>query len=256
MNKISIIIPTFNCEETIETTMKSVEWADEIIIVDSFSTDNTLDIIKKYSVKIYQRKYINPVDQKNWILQHCNYRWIFQIDSDEHLNSGAEKIIRHTILQSNDRVHCFKMPRKNYVLGKWVKYGGLYPDYQIRLFNKSFCQWDSRLVHEKIKGPGEVGALDTYLLHDGMPHIKKQISNLDRYTRYEADELQKNNIQFSFIKWILGPLFIFLKRYIYLQGFRDGWRGFFLAIFSSFYIFVSHVKLLEIKLLQLDRSPK
>ena len=102
----------------------------------------------------------------------------------------------------------------------------------------------------------EVETLETPLIHHGMPNISKQLSNLDRYTRYEADELKKEDIKFSFVKWILGPVYIFMKRYFLLRGFRDGWRGFFLAVYASFYIFMSHAKLLEIQLLKLKRSPE
>jgi hypothetical protein len=98
--------------------------------------------------------------------------------------------------------------------------------------------------------------LDTALIHHGMPNISKQLSNLDRYTRYEADELIKRNIKFSFIKWILGPIYIFMKRYFLLQGIRDGWRGFFLAVYAGIYLFISYAKLLEIQLLKLKRSPE
>ncbi len=94
------------------------------------------------------------------------------------------------------------------------------------------------------------------LMHHGMPIISKQLSNLDRYTRYEADELKKKNKQFSFLKWLIGPPFIFIKRYFILQGFRDGWRGFFLAIYAGIYLFISHAKLLEMETLKLNKSPK
>jgi hypothetical protein len=148
------------------------------------------------------------------------------------------------------------MPRKNHVLGKWVKYGGLYPDWEYRLFRKGYGKWWDREVHSRIVVPGEAETLETPLIHHGMPNISKQLSNLDRYTRYEADELKKGNIKFSFLKWIFGPLFIFLKRYILLQGFRDGWRGFFLATYHAFYSFLSHTKFYEIQLLKLKRSPE
>ena len=107
-----------------------------------------------------------------------------------------------------------------------------------------------------VKASNQIDLLKTPLIHNGMPNISKQLSNLDRYTRYEADELKKRNIKFSYFKWILGPPYIFLKRYIVLQGFRDGFRGFILAIYASIYLFISHTKLLEIQLLKLKRSPK
>ena len=256
MIKFSILLPTYNCERTIEQTLVSIKWADEILVVDSFSNDSTLDIVKEYGVNVIQHEYINSARQKNWAMQYCTHDWVFQIDSDEILEPGADEIFRTAITNASEIMHCYKMPRKNHVLGKWVKYGGLYPDWEYRLFRKKYGKWWNREVHSRIVVPGEIGILDTHLIHHGMPNISKQLSNLDRYTRYEADELTKENIKFSFVKWILGPVYIFMRRYFLLQGFRDGWRGLFLAVYASFYIFLSHTKLLEIQLLKLKRSPE
>ena len=256
MTKISILLPTYNCDRTIEHTLKSVAWADEILVIDSFSNDKTLQIVKKYGAKVIQHEYINSAKQKNWALKFVSHDWVFQIDSDELLDPGAGNIIRDTIANAAEYVYCFKMHRKNHVLGKWVKHGGMYPDWEYRLFRKGYGEWFEREVHSRVMVSGAIELLDTPLVHYGMPNISKQLINLDRYTRYEADELNKSHKRFSYFKWLIGPPFVFLKRYIYLQGFRDGWRGFFLAIYASFYLFISHTKLLEIELLNLKRSPK
>ena len=256
MIKVSILLPTYNCEDTIISTLQSIKWADEIIVIDSFSNDKTLDLVGGFGCKIFQHKYINSAKQKNWALTYCTHDWVFQIDSDEILEPGADEIFRTAITNASETLHCYKMPRKNHVLGKWVKYGGLYPDWEYRLFRKKYGKWWNREVHSRIVVPGTIGILDTHLVHYGMPNISKQLSNLNRYTRYEADELTKENIKFSFVKWILGPVYIFMRRYFLLQGFRDGWRGLFLAVYTSFYIFLSYTKLLEIQLLKLDRSPE
>lgn len=256
MIKISILLPTYNCENTIISTLQSIKWADEIIVVDSFSNDKTLDLVSGFGCKIFQQKYINSAKQKNWALAYCTHDWVFQIDSDELLEPNAENLIRSAIANSTENVHCFKMPRRNHVLGKWVKYGGLYPDWEYRLFRKKYGEWWDREVHSRIVVPGKIGILDTHLIHHGMPNISKQLSNLNRYTRYEADELSKKKMKFSYFKWVLGPIYIFLKKYFLLHGFRDGWRGFFLAVYSGVYVFISHAKLLEIQLLKLKRSPE
>ncbi len=253
---ISILLPTFNCDSIVQTTLETIMWADEIIIIDSYSSDGTIEIAKTFGARVIQHEYINSAKQKNWALQYCTYDWVFQIDSDELLEPNAENIIRSAIANSTENVHCFKMPRKNHVLGKWVKYGGLYPDWEYRLFRKKYGKWWDREVHSRIIVPGKIDLLKTPLIHNGMPNISKQLSNLDRYTRYEADELNKRNIKFSYFKWIFGPPYIFLKRYIVLQGFRDGWGGFFLAIYAGVYFFISYAKLLEIQLLKLKKSPK
>jgi glycosyltransferase involved in cell wall biosynthesis len=240
----------------VKSTLDSIKWADEIIVIDSFSNDDTIKIASEYGTKVYQHEYINSARQKNWALQYCKHDWVFQIDSDEILEEKAEAIIRDSINNAGENIHCFKMPRKNHVLGKWVKYGGLYPDWEFRLFRKEHGKWWDREVHSKVIVPGGIRMLDTPLIHHGMPNISKQLSNLDRYTRYEADELAKRNIKFSFVKWILGPVYIFMKRYFVLRGFRDGWRGLFLAVYAGIYLFITHAKLLEIQLLELKRSPE
>jgi glycosyltransferase involved in cell wall biosynthesis len=212
--------------------------------------------VGEFDTEIFQHEYINSAKQKNWALQHCTHDWVFQIDSDEILESNAEEIIREAIQNTSDEIDCFKMPRKNHVLGKWVKYGGLYPDWEYRLFRKDKGQWLEKEVHSRIDVPGKIGELNIQIIHNGMPNISKQLGNLNRYTRYEADELKKKNIKFSFIRWIFSPALIFLKKYIFQQGFRDGWRGFFLAIYSALYVFLSHAKLKELEILKLEQSPK
>ena len=249
-------MPTFNCQATVKSSLDSIKWADEIIVIDSFSNDDTIKIASEYGAKVHQHEYLNSAKQKNWALQYCSNQWVFQIDSDEILESNAEKIIRKAINFANENIYCFKMPRKNHVLGQWVKYGGLYPDWEYRLFRKEHGKWWDREVHSRIVVSGGIGTLDTPLIHHGMPNISKQLSNLDRYTRYEADELKKKNKQFSFLKWLIGPPLIFIKRYFILQGFRDGWRGFFLAVYAGIYLFLSHAKLKETEILNLERSPK
>tara|TARA_B100000214_G_C23967142_1_gene628308 strand:- start:1208 stop:1990 length:783 start_codon:yes stop_codon:yes gene_type:complete len=254
--KISFLLPTYNCESIIRKTLESILWADEIVIVDSYSSDSTLDILKEYDVKIIQNKYINSAKQKNWAIQFCSYDWIFQIDSDEILEKNAENIIRGAIENASEKVECFKMPRKNYVLGKWMQYGGIYPDWEYRLFRNGKGNWKDREVHSRIIVEGEIRLLDTSIIHNGMPSLTKQLKNLDRYTRYEADELNKKYEKYSLIKWILGPIYIFIKRYIYQRGYKDGWRGFYVAVYHAIYLFISYAKFIEMKKMQLIESPK
>lgn len=256
MGNISFLLPTYNCEKSIRTTLESIKWADEIVIIDSFSTDNTLSIVKEYTELIFQHEYINSAHQKNNAIQFCHNEWIFQIDSDETLEPGAEKTIRLAIENASNEIECFQIPRKNHVLGKWVKYGGLYPDWEYRLFRKNKGRWLEKEVHSRVVVKGKTILLDTSIIHNGMPNISKQVSNLDRYSRYEADELKKKNVQFSWIRWLISPPLIFFKKYIIQKGILDGWRGFFLAAYSAIYIFMSHAKLKEIELLDLDRSPQ
>ena len=230
--------------------MNSISWADEIIVVDSFSNDDTIKIVSSFGAKIFQRKYINSANQKNWALKFCSNDWIFQIDSDEKLEDNAESYIRDAIQKAGDDVHCFKMPRKNHVIGRWVKHGGLYPDWQFRLFKKSKGKWWDREVHSRVIVDGGIEILKTPIIHNGMPNISKQLSNLDRYTNYESKQYKKVGYSFSYVRWLIGPPYIFFRRYLIQGGFRDGWRGLFLAVYSAIYLFISNAKLLEIKTLE------
>lgn len=224
-------------------------------MVDSYSSDSTVELVKSYGARVVQHKYINSAKQKNWAIPQCTYNWVLQIDSDEVLETGAEAEIRAVIANAPPEVDCFKLARKNHVLGKWVRYGGVYPDWEHRLFRKDKGRWFDREVHSNIRVSGEIKTLRSHILHYGTPNFSKQIRNLDRYTRYEADELKKKGRTFSYLKWILFPWLVFAYRFVWLQGFRDGWRGFFLAVYSAFYYFISHTKLKELEELNLDKSP-
>ncbi len=253
--QISVLLPTFNNEDYIKNTLETIKWADELIVVDSFSTDRTVEICESYGAKILQNEYINSSTQKNWALQFIKNDWVFQIDSDELLNGSANLVIQNTINNAPADVMCFKMERRNHILGKWVKYGGIWPDYQRRLFNKNYCRWNNKNVHSGIITDYKVGILDTPLIHFGVKTIGQPLKNLNRYTRYEAEEMVKQNIKFSYLKFFINPIYVFFKKFIFLQGFRDGWRGVFLAFYTSFYVFIKHTKRLEIDILERKKNP-
>ena len=254
--QITVLLPVFNSEKSVRNTLESIKWADEILVVDSFSTDSTLKIANEFGAKIIQHEYENSAAQKNWALQYCRHEWILQIDSDEILEEGAELEIRNSIKNLGNEVQCFKFARKNHVLGKWIQNGGIYPDWEYRLFKRDFGKWLDIEVHSRLTVPGKVMALKSHILHFGMHNISKQISNLNRYTRYEADELIKKNKKFSLIRWILFPLLIFIHRFIWLGGYKDGWRGYLLAVNTAYYYFLSYSKFKEIKVLNLSESPR
>jgi glycosyltransferase involved in cell wall biosynthesis len=253
---ISVLLPTFNNENIVRACLESVKWADEILVVDSYSTDATLDICRQYGARIIQHEYINSAKQKNWAVSQCKYEWILQIDTDEVLEDGLREEIENVVAGAPPEVHAFRIPRKNYVLGHWMRYGGFYPDYQTRLFRRDKGRWVEREVHAYVVVPGEVRTLQHHIIHYGMPHISKQLRNLDRYTRYEADELRKQGKRFRWHHLLIHPWLIFLYRYLWLQGFREGWRGLILSAYLAMYDFLAHAKLWEMEELGLEKSPR
>jgi glycosyltransferase involved in cell wall biosynthesis len=254
--RISILLPTFNNAATVRETLESVKWADEIVVVDSFSTDATLEICKEYGARIIQHEYINSAKQKNWAVPQCSHEWILQIDTDEVLEPGAREEIERALASVPPQVEMFRFPRKNHMLGRWIRYAGVYPDYQTRLFRRAAGQWNDREVHAHINVAGEVQTLNHHILHFGMENISKQLRNLDRYTRYEADELRKLQVSFGWTRVTIRPCFVFLKRYVWNRGFLEGWRGFILCAYLAIYYLLSQAKLWEMEELRLEQSPR
>jgi len=252
---LTLLIPTFNNENELPAILKNLSWIPNVLVVDSFSTDSTIQIAENYGANVIQNKYINSAKQKNWALQYISTDWTLQLDTDEFLEDSAENEIRKLLENPDPQIDCYRFPRKNHMLGKWIRFGGIYPDYENRLFRTKNGFWFDREVHSNIRVSGKYDVLRTHILHYGMPSISKQLRNIDRYTKYEADELLKKNVKFSLFKWITFPFFVFCYRYFYLQGFRDGWRGYFLAIYVSFYWFIYYSKLKEVELLKLHKSP-
>lgn len=253
--EISVLLPTFNCERTIRRTLESVKGAAEILVVDSFSTDGTLDICREYGCRILQHEYLNSATQKNWAAPQCSHEWIFQIDSDEEAPPELWQEIAQAI-QASQNVHAYRVPRRNHFLGRWLRFGGFYPDHQTRLFRRDQGRWQTREVHAHLQVPGESRELQNPLIHHDAPTISTRIRNLDRYTRYETDEFHKTGQRFHWFDLIVRPWLAFVYRYLYLQGFRDGWRGFIHCGYTAMYTFVARAKLWELQELGVERSPR
>jgi glycosyltransferase involved in cell wall biosynthesis len=253
---VSVLIPTLNVGEKLVATLESVKWAKEIVIVDSFSDDQTLEIAGRYGARILARKYVNSAMQKNWALAECTSPWILQVDSDEIISPELRDEIALTLKAVPEDVHAFRMPRMNFFLGEWLRYGGNYPDYQTRLFRRGLGRWQEREVHAHVEVPGRVGTLVSAIAHDDWPTLSKMLARLDRYTRYEADELRKQGEVFRGIDLVLRPASAFLSRYIGQGGFLDGWRGFIFCVYTACYVFMTRAKLWEMKTLMLFRSPE
>jgi glycosyltransferase involved in cell wall biosynthesis len=244
---ISVLLPTYNSAASVRDTLESIKWADEILVVDSYSTDETLNICEEYGARIIQHEYINSAKQKNWAAPQCRYEWILQIDTDEILEPRLKEEIEHVVSCASPNDHAFRIPRKNHVLGRWMRHSGIYPDYQTRLFRRDCGRWMDREVHAHVLVPGKVGTLQHHIMHYGMPRISKQLRNLDRYTRYEADEMYKRGTRFHWYRMIVRPWEVFIYRYLWLRGFRDGWRGFIVCSYLAIYEFLSQAKLWELE---------
>ena len=245
--KISVLLPTFNNAEIIRATLESIRWADEILVVDSFSTDDTLDICREYGARVIQHEYIQSSRQKNWAIPQCAHEWVLQIDTDEVLEVGAKEEILARIATAPPDVHAFALPRKNHVLGKWISTANLYPDLQTRVFRRDVGRFEDKEVHAHVSVPGEIEVLDHNVLHYGMTSVSKQLSNIDRYSRYQADELRKRGKQFRWSQVVVRPPAVFGYYYFWRLGFTSGYRGLLVASLNAMYDFWAHAKLWELE---------
>jgi glycosyltransferase involved in cell wall biosynthesis len=245
--KVSVLLPTFNNAAIIRRTLECIKWADEILVADSFSTDATLEICREYGARIVQHEYVNSAKQKNWAIPQCAHDWVLQIDSDEVLEPGAKEEICARIEQAPPEVQAFALPRKNHVLGQWLRTANLYPDLQPRVFRRDAGRFEDKEVHAHISVLGKVEVLQHHVLHYGMTSISKQLSNLDRYSRYQALELHKSGKRFHWYHLVIRPPLVFGYYYFWKRGFTDGLRGFWTAALDVCFDYWSHAKLWELK---------
>jgi len=253
--KLSVLLPTFNNAEIIRPTLESIQWADEILVVDSFSTDETLDICREYGARILQHEYIQSAKQKNWAIPQCAHEWVLQIDTDEVLDDGLHEEIEAVLENPPAGVDGFRINFKHHVLDQWVRVCGLYPEYHLRLFRRDVGRFEDKEVHAHVCVPGKVQTLQNHILHFGMTSISKQLRNIDRYSRYQADELRKRGKQFSWAQVVIRPVAVFGYYYFWKLGFAAGYRGLLIASVNATYDFWAHAKLWELETSGLLASP-
>lgn len=240
MKKLTVLIPCYNNEDIIKECLESVKWADEILICDSFSTDKTLEIAREYKVRIVQHEYINSARQKNWAIPQAKNEWVLIVDTDERISEGLKKEIIATLRSPGDH-DGFKIPRENFSFGRRLKYGGYWPDYQLRLFKRDRGRYVLREVHAHVKLKGSVGYLKNPIIHFHDRSLRQVIEKyFIRYAPWEAKERLKSGKP-SLFKIVFLPPGLFLYRYIYKRGFLDGFGGFVTAMLWAIYLFFTYL---------------
>ncbi len=245
MAKLSVLLPTYNEEDMIVDCLESVKWADEILVVDSYSTDHTLEIVRRYGARVIQHEYINSAKQKNWAIPQCKNEWVLQMDADERLDAELQAEIRDILLAPPVGVDGYRINFKHHVLGKWVRHAGLYPEYHLRLFRRDAGRFQDREVDAHVLVPGNVMTLRGHILHFGTESLSHRLRAIDRYTRYESDEREKQGRHYSWFNVTVRPWAAFFYYYVGKLGLLDGMRGLILAVIKADFIFWTYAKLWE-----------
>jgi len=247
MEKITAIIPTFNEEVHIKEAIESVLWCDEIIVVDSFSTDKTLDIVKTFKqVKLLQHHYEHSAAQKNWTIPQATHPWIFLLDADERPTNELVTEIK-SILKNGTHFSGFWIFRRNHFMGKRINYSGWQSDKVIRLFKKDECRYQNKHVHAEVESKGKISYLNEKLIHYTYKDVTSYLKKADRYTTWGAldrfHKFQKSGKKIGLPYLIMRPLGRFFRHYFWRLGVLDGVHGFVVSALAAYNVFIRAVKI-------------
>jgi len=244
---LSVAIITLNEEQNIGRTLASVAWADEIVVVDSGSTDRTVAICREYTDKVVHQDWLGFARQKNLAISRTTGDWVLSLDADEPVEPELADEIRG-ILTSPDALDGYRIPRKTFFLGKQVRHGGWYPDRNLRLFKKGKGSFEERAVHEAIKVQGTVGNTRHALLHYAYPGLASYMSSINKYSTLAVTVMAEKGIsrfKVGVINILFRPIGTFVIRYFLRLGFLDGKHGLILNLFHSYYVFAKYAKAWE-----------
>lgn len=248
---LSVAIITKNEGANLERTLASVSWADEIVVVDSGSTDDTEPIARRAGAKFFIEEWKGFAGQKNSAIAKCTFDWILSLDADEEISPELAAEIR-AILEQDTAPFVFLLPRRNHFLGRWIKHGGYYPDPKLRLFPRGSCLFDKRAVHETMRqvrsnAPLAQQTLRGDILHHCYPTLEDYIEHMNRYSSLGAESAiasgkVSSGLAAFKISVLLNPVATFLYNYIFRLGFLDGREGLLLHIYHSTYISWKYAK--------------
>ncbi len=251
MPKISAVILTKNEEKNLQRCLESIRWVDEILILDSESNDGTIEIARKFGAKLHQFPWEGFGKQKQKGVELASGEWIFSIDADEAVTPDLKAEIQSKLADGHSPAGYY-LKRKAYFLDRFVRHGGWYPDWVLRLFKKGKGRFTPAPVHETVVLDGMSGRLDADLLHYTDPDFSHYLAKLNRYTDLSAQELLAKGKKGSFWRILANPAAKFFSQYFLKAGFLDGKAGFILAGASAFHVFSKYVKLWELS--RQDRS--
>ncbi|MFA0962556.1 glycosyltransferase family 2 protein [Roseivirga sp. BDSF3-8] len=246
MQKITAIIPTFNEAVHIEEAIKSVRWADEVIVVDSFSTDGTVDLARPLADRVLEHEYVNSATQKNWTIPQAKHEWIFLLDADERVPEKLQKEVQGILERGTDK-SAFWIGRQNHFMGRRVNYSGWQNDAVIRLFRRDNCRYQDLHVHAEVETEGKVGRLKNKLDHFTYTTLEQYLFKFHRYTSWSAYDYVNRSEKITGYHLFLKPFWRFFKHYIMKRGFLDGKVGFILSVMASYTVFERYMKAWRIK---------
>ena len=246
MPKLSVIVITKNEASNIRRALESVAWADEVIVVDSGSTDGTVDIARAKGAAVSTRAWTGYVDQKNHAAALASNDWVFSLDADERITPALASEVR-AVLEAEPRHRGHRVPRVTFHLGRWVRTTDFYPDYQTRLYDRRAARWQGKYVHESVRVDGELGQLQNELQHYSYRNLSDHLERINQYTTLAARQMHEAGRRAGPLDLLLHPPAAFLRNYVLRRGFLDGTAGLTLSLVNSYTVLLKFAKLWEIQ---------
>ncbi|MEM9258123.1 MAG: glycosyltransferase family 2 protein [Bacteroidota bacterium] len=243
MRSLSIIYTTFNERDIIERSLATVaDWSDDLVVVDSFSTDGTAELLAaRGDVNLQQRKYVGPSDQKNWAIERAKHEWILLLDADELITSELREEI-DTLLAAPEIPHdAYWIGRNNHFMGKRIYHSGWAGDKVIRFFHRDRCRYNSKQVHEEIVTEGiSVGWLKGRMLHYTFKNLDHFLDKTRRYAKWSAQDYGPKTPSVTLFHLLVKPIYRFFKHYVLQGGFRDGREGLIISMVLAYGVFLRY----------------
>jgi glycosyltransferase involved in cell wall biosynthesis len=244
--KLSVTVITKNEAANIGDALQSVAWADELVVVDAMSTDDTVSIARRYTDRVIARDWPGYVAQKNYAASVASHDWILSLDADERVSPNLADEIRST-LTAGPTHGGYRIPRVTWHLGRWIRTTDWYPDDQLRLYDRRTAEWAGRYVHESVSVRGSVGRLKGELQHLAYRDIADHLETIDRYTTFAASQMHEADKKAGLVQLAGHPPLAFLRNYVLRGGFRDGIPGLIISAMNAYYVFLKLAKLWEIQ---------
>lgn len=244
--KISVTVRTFNEEKNLRECLESVPWADEIVVVDSKSTDKTVDIAREFTDRVIVQEWLGHVGQSQFATDQARNLWVLHLDADERVTPGLRDEILALDLD-NSICDAYEMPRRHFFMQQWINHSAWYPDYKIRLFRRDRCKWGGYAPHDEVKVKGRKNKLRHDIVHYIYNDIAHFAATKNKYSSLTAEDHFKNNRRARIIDFTLRPLYAFFYRYLVRLGIADGIAGFTISVMEAHTVFLKYIKLYEIQ---------
>jgi glycosyltransferase involved in cell wall biosynthesis len=240
---LSITILAQDEEEMLPDCLSSVSFADDIVVVDSGSTDRTVEIAEAMGAKVFFRKWDGEGKQRSFALDKCRYDWVLVLDADERLPEETRALVPEYI--GSEKADAYSFPRKNFLNGKWIKRAGWWPDREVRLFRKSKARYDDTIIHKTLRITGNVESSPSPIVHYPVRNLSQVIAKINRYSSLGAEELLKKGRRSSAITPVIKGMAAFIKLYVIKLGVLDGYEGFVISFCHGVNTCFKYLKLRE-----------